>query len=483
MVLALAPAVSNAQTPNASFNLIGFVERFTLDNPGDALSGAHLTVRGITVTVPRSLLVTMPGQYLTPQDLFRGPAGGPVQSESGLALADTRPPGAPPFVPIEAEVQGNIALNTSTGQPEYIAGVLRLAQGPLHVGTGFVQAIDSVNGELRVGVQGRVDGARVRFNDPNGLYGPVNGPTATPPLDSRFQLDPENSPVHARTGFPVCIPRGPSDAACPSGNRPAAAAVRRYTCGAVSAEPLAPALPGCDPRRMAPLRVGDTIAYVGMIVPDGAGGFIVAAHGLEAELGIYTSPGAEPVYVYIEEALQGTVGEVFPAIDQEETSRVRIVGFTTDPTRNVEVRLVDGGRNDVGTVLSGPGGLAPSNLAQLGRFRNTWPAKDDARAVRRDILATVIGSPHAKLANGLTSGVYTAPVGEFIGPEATRFGRPGIQPPMPFENFCHLSVGGGTAKTASGDVAMVRLDPFPESGHPQSQPVGTGPARACDPPN
>ena len=77
--------------------------------------------------------------------------------------------------------------------------------------------------------------------------------------------------------------------------------LRDMASGAVSAEALAPALPGCDPRRPAPLRVGDHVAYVGMLVPDPAGGFVVAAHGLEAEVGIYTSPGAEPVYVFIEE--------------------------------------------------------------------------------------------------------------------------------------------------------------------------------------
>lgn len=233
--------------------------------------------------------------------------------------------------------------------------------------------------------------------------------------------------MHARTGFPVCVARAAGGALCPAGNRPADPNARRYTCGAVSAEALAPALPGCDPRRPAPLRVGDHVAYVGMLVPDPAGGFVVAAHGLEAEVGIYTSPGAEPVYVFIEEALMGTVGQPFDGVPQEETSRVRIVGFTTDPSRAVEVSLIDSGRNETGTSLTGPAGLTPSNAAQFGRFRNTWPAKDNARAVRRDVHpAQVLGSPNQKLASGLTSGVYVAPIGEYIAPEATRFGRAGF---------------------------------------------------------
>ena len=474
--LALAAGSALAQTPNPSFNLIGHIERFALTAPGDPLSAATMTVRGIPVTLPRSLLVTMPGQYMTAQDLFRGPQGGStVQNASGLALADA----PPPRVAFEAELQGNIVGG------QYIAGVARINQGALHVGNGVIQAIDGAAGELRVGAPGAAVGARVRLNDPKGIYGQANGAGAKAalPLDQRFQLDPDNSPVHARTGFPVCIPRAAGDARCPAGNRPAAPADKRFTCGAVRAEPLAPALAGCDARLPAPLRVGDHVAYVGMLQPDGAGGFIVAAHGLEAELGIYTSPGAEPVYLYIEEALMGTLGEIFPDLQQEETSRVRVVGFTTDPSRPVEVRLIDSGRNEAGTTLTGPAGLPPSNGPQFGRFRNTWPAKDNARAVRRDLQARVIGSPNAELANGLTSGLYVAPIGEYIGPEATRFGVPGHQPPMPFENFCFLAKGGGTSETGAGVQNLARLDPFPESGHADSQPVGSGPARACDAPN
>ena len=474
--LALAAGSALAQTPNPSFNLIGHIERFALTAPGDPLSAATMTVRGIPVTLPRSLLVTMPGQYMTAQDLFRGPQGGStVQNASGLALADA----PPPRVAFEAELQGNIVGG------QYIAGVARISQGALHVGNGAIQAIDGAAGELRVGAPGAAVGARVRLNDPKGIYGQANGAGAKAalPLDQRFQLDPDNSPVHARTGFPVCIPRAAGDARCPAGNRPAAPADKRFTCGAVRAEPLAPALAGCDARLPAPLRVGDHVAYVGMLQPDGAGGFIVAAHGLEAELGIYTSPGAEPVYLYIEEALMGTLGEIFPDLQQEETSRVRVVGFTTDPSRPVEVRLIDSGRNETGTTLTGPAGLPPSNGPQFGRFHNTWPAKDNARAVRRDLQARVIGSPNAELANGLTSGLYVAPIGEYIGPEATRFGVPGHQPPMPFENFCFLAKGGGTSETGAGVQNLARLDPFPESGHADSQPVGSGPARACDAPN
>ncbi|MDO9713445.1 hypothetical protein [Paracraurococcus lichenis] len=475
LALLLLGVEARAQT--SSFALIGHIESFTLTTPTGPTSAATLTLRGIPVLLPANLLVTMPGRYMTPQDLFRGPRGGAqVQSRSGLALADP----TPPRVPFEAEVIGNI----SNGR--YVAGVVRISQGALHIGAGFIQAIDPASGELRIGDRGGTAGARVRLNDPTGIYGVANneGAKAGIPLDERFALDPDNSPVHARTGFPVCVPRSGNDAKCPAGNRPAG--MMRFTCARETGGVLTPAASAdaparaCDPGRPVPLAVGDYVTFVGMLQADPTGGFLVAAHGLEAELGIYTSPGTEPVYLFVEEALQGTKGEPFPDVPQEETTRFRIVGFTTDPTRNVEVRLVDTGRNEEGTSFSGPDGIPPSNGPQLGRFRNTWPAKDDARAVRRDVLARVVGSPNAKLATGLTSGLYVAPVGEYIYPEVTRFGVPGFPVSVPFENFCFLANGGGSFATAGGTVAIGRLDPFPDSGHAQSQPVGNGSQRACD---
>jgi hypothetical protein len=469
----LGISCATAQSP--SFALVGHVEELRLVTPSDPLSAATMTVRGIEVTLPRNLIVTMPGQYLLARDLFRGPAMGAVQAESGLALRD----GAPPRVPFEAQVVGNIVND------RYVAAVMRLSQGALHSGAGFIQAIDTPTGELRVGAKNAAIGARVRLNDPTGIYGLGNseGAKAGIQLDVRFALDSENSPVHANTGYPVCVPRGPSDTKCPNSNRPDDR--RRFTCAKPGSPPPAPAaadapVQDCDPSLPVPLLVGDYITYSGMLQGDGNGGFLIAAHGLTAELGIYTSPNSEPSYLFIEEAIQGTKGELFSGIPQEETTRFRVVGFTTDPSRSVEIRLIDSGRNEVGTSFTGPAGLAPSNGPQLGRFRNTWPSKDDARAVRRDVIATIVGSPNAILPTGLTSGKYVAPIGQYIYPELTSFGIPGFALPVASENFCFLSSGGGTFKSGEGDVSIGRLDPFPESGHPLSQPVGAGTARACD---
>lgn len=468
----LPGGMAAAQT--TGFTLIGHIERFSLDAPRDALASASMTVRGITVVLPRNLLITLPGRYMTAHDLFLGPRLAGLQSQSGLALEDP----TPPKVPFEAEIIGNV-----TGG-RYVAGVVRISQGALHVGAGYIQAIDPVTGEMRIGDRGGTAGARVRLNDSKGIFAP-----ADPVLDLRFAMDPENAAVHASTGFPVCVQGAANARTCKAGNRPPGDPTR-FICGSEPAFGIA-AHSACDPKLPVPLREGDHVTYAGILMPHPAGGFMVAAHGLNAELGIYTSPRAEPVYLFVEEAIQGTKGEQFPGIPQEETTRFRLVGFTTDPTRNVEVWLIDSDRHRnrppgqppfQGLSISGPGGLPPSNGPQLGRFRNTWPAKDDARAVRRDVLVRVVDSARGPLPDtGLTSGTYVSPVNEYIYPEPTSFGLRGFPVPVPFENFCFLSAGGGRfAPVGSQEQPLGRLAPFPESGHPQSQPIGNGPRRACD---
>jgi hypothetical protein len=471
--------------PNPSFNLIGHIENFTLDDTANPLSAAKLTVRGIPITLPANLLIVMPGQYLTAHDIFRWNLStnkynnDARPNNSGLALRDT----PPPAIPFEAEVIGNIVGGN------YIAGAVHITQGALHVTVGTIQSTNPANSEFVVGPDGGGSGVKVRLNDPTGIYG-----VATTDLDQRFALDPGNSPVHAKTGFPVCLPRNDDPNKCPAGNRPGLGANHfRFTCAGTTGQgvPAAADAPSvsCNPTLPVPLAEGDYVTVVGMLAKDAAGNYFVSAHGLDAEIGIYTSPGVDPAYVYIEEALQGTKGEPFLNIPQEETTRFRIVGFTTDPTRNVEISLIDSGFPDsdptAKTSISGSVGLFPSNGPQLGRFRNTWPAKDNARAVRRDVQATIT-SPNAVVAlpNGLTAGRYTAPVAEYIYPEVTQFGArssnaaKAFPVPVAFENFCFLRKPGATITTLDPH-ALEALTPFPNSGHPQSQTVGATGVRVC----
>lgn len=477
LVLGLLPASLTAQTMQPSFAVTGSIEAFTLDAPGTPTSGARMTVGNLSVVIPTNTMIVMPGKYASPNDLF------PPNAQSGLALADA----APPKVAFEADIIGNI-----TGG-QYVAGVVRISQGALHAASGFVQDIDFATGLLHVGAAGLHDGARVLLNDPGGVYGHGNGDPARAalPQDDRFAADDENAAVHASTGFPVCVPRidpaAASDPKCPSTNRPAGTgpAAYRFTCGTVPAfgDATIAVNPACDPQRPVPLRVGDYVTYSGILQPDPAGGFFVSAYGLDADLGIYTSPHVDPAYLLVEEAIEGTKGALFPGVTQEETTRIRVVGFTTDPSRNVEVTLLDEDRRSIAGVtaafsVSGPVGLTPENGPPLGRVRFTWPSKDDARAVRRDVRLDIVGAASGATSSGLAAGTYGAPVSEFIYPEGSVFGAPGFPPPVPFENFCYLKNAGGAFDTVPGPLGPPA--PFPNSGHVDSQQVGTGTARACD---
>jgi hypothetical protein len=523
---AFAQPVPAADPPGA-FTLIGHIERFTLLSPGVRTSAARVTVRGIDVLLPVNLIITMPGGYLSAEQLFRGrdfrsPSNPP---RSGLALADLRdadlacpPPLAAagrrcPLPAAEIELAGNIVRG------EYVAGIARISQGALHIGGGFIRGIDPVTGFFTVGADASTGPtARLRLNDPEGIYGPK---PAAGVVDMRFALDPGNAPVHARTGFPVCLPDRARPGVCPASNRPAdpaAAGYRRYTCGTEAVTPLEPALPGCRPHLPAPLRVGDYVNYVGMLDKD-ARGYFVSVHGLDAELGIYTSPGVDPAYVFVEEALQGTLGaryalDALNTLPQEETSRYKIVGFTSDPSRTVDVETFDDDTHegDLAPTVA-PQRLAtrivPTNLAQLGRFKLIWSAKEDARIVRRNVRVVLSAATRPSLVSqlrpggtsrdlppglraagastrgGYAYGQYESPVSEFIAPEITRFGVKGWPVPFNFEDFCfHRTINRiDTQEPAAGGYLRLTVGPLAPSpanpARPLSQQKADG-SRVCD---
>jgi hypothetical protein len=485
MVAALHALPAAAQTPLPSFTMLGYLQELDVADLADPLSAGSMKVNGIDVVLPRNLLIKMPGQYLTVNDLFRGPHPGsapaltPAAKPSGLALKDVpRPP-----IAFEVQVIGNIVGGA------YVAGWANITQQDLNAGAGFIRAIDYAKGEMTVGPDTGTATARVRINDPAGRYGLRNADKlGGAVIDERFASDPGNAPVSADTGFPMCIPRvAPplNDPDCPLANRAPTPNEGRFTCGPVSAEPTAPAHPGCQPGKPAPLQVGDYIAFNGMMTEDspGSGSFFHAAHAVHAMAGIYTSPGANPAYVFIEEALIGTLGEPFPGIDQEETSRFRMVGFTTDPSRRVEVFLIDVvGANEIERRLTT---LTPSPVAQIGRIRVTLPAKANFLPIPRDVRIRIEGHASVKVAGGLDSGQYTAPVSEYIYPENTRFGRPRLPVGVPFENFCFLKNGGAVLTTlgrgSPPDVSAIPIGallPFPASGHANSQRRADG-SLAC----
>jgi hypothetical protein len=285
----------------------------------------------------------------------------------------------------------------------------------------------------------------------------------------------------------------------------------------------------CKPHLPIPLQVGDYINYVGMLDADSAGYFI-SLHGLEAELGVYTSPGVDPAYIFIEEALQGTKGVLYPGIPQEETLRYKIVGFTTDPSRTIAVEIFDdanlkevlpkdkaarivANRPQTTNVLANK--IIPLNGAQMGRFKMLWPAKDQARIVRRNVRVKLSdgvtaapglvhdtvkpGEPSSQLGASLPLGAsvrgayafgqFEAPVNEYISPENTRYGVMGWPLPVNFEDFCFLrNINSVTTQephpTIATEYVTIHAEPVsPDPKNPvrKSQQLANG-TRLCGEP-
>ena len=528
-------AFSAGEKPTTPFNIIGYIQSFKLCDPAynatpcnkdDPRAAATMKVNGITVIIPENLKIIMPGTYLTAQDVFKGEKGkatGSVLPQSGLALEDTYPPGKP-FIPFTAEISGNIAKTDPTAansKVEYIAGLVNISQGVLQTSAGYIRDIDYAKGELLVtpDISNSTNQVRVQLNDPP-LKADGTGPgrfskgSKDAKDDNRFMVDQGNPTVHAMTGYPVCIPTGVNgDPRCPMTNRKMDGTKfsRRYTIGSKVAETTnqvpvadAPLCTTCDSRFMVPLVAGDYVIFSGIWIDDSTNpanptGYI-SAYSLEANLGIYTSPGENPAYVAIEESHWGTGGIPFDNLPQETgpgktavpgqnlVTRFFIVGFTTDPSRNVEVIALDvdsvtGDEKTPPRVLSV---ISPEATAPVGRFRRTVE-QSVFLPPTREIQAHIVGTPgttNPKAANDLEWGQYTAPIGEYLFPEGRAWGSP--QVPMNFENLCFLAQGAGSLDTLGRDNApgagctdatcqLKQLKPWPDSGH-----AVTDPQAACN---
>ncbi|NJD05770.1 MAG: hypothetical protein FIA97_04635 [Methylococcaceae bacterium] len=534
LVVAAASQQSQALTPvtqGTPFQIVGYLQSFTLDSPGDPLSAAKMVVNGVTITLPRNTIIGMPATYLTPSDVFdtapagvtqKNPAAPAGQSGcpnpggakgSGLALDDC----PPPPTGYEVAVDGNI-VGTA-----YIAGNVHISQQSLNNGAGYIKAIDTATGMLCVGpdpapaagldhrctVSPTQQLARVRINDPVGRYGLAtrnNAATAVLDSDPRFTSDSDNPTVHAKTGYPLCVPRSASDPECPAKNRPGAAGGPQsfFVMGPTPlgppspGQPAIPNCPACDPAKQAPLVVGDYINYLGTFAKDKNGMSYISAHTVDAWLGIFTEPNKAPAYVSQEVSLVG-VGDAFdaiPNVDQEVAPRdFKVEGFTTDPGRNIEVSavLIDpaSGAACAPSII----GEVPPEAVPFGRFRfiikrakigrrppagikgtvPTFVVVDPMRELvvsikkagsavndhQLDIVNDVAQGDLKGPGKGLNAGEYHAPVAEYIYAENTFFGDPLI--PLNFHRFPHLAEGSGPLTTLgrAGGPVVGPLAPWP----------------------
>ena len=512
-----APRVITPAVP-PQFDITGFIQEATLDSNSQIchasdvrLQGGTVKVNGITVIIPCNTILQMPAATLTWQELFSlapRDMGLPqdsngVPTQTGMAQKDSvNIPLATginnsPLPSYEIQVQGNVV----NGQ--YIAGLVFISQQALNLGSGIITAIDYNNGELLIDTKGTT--ARVRINDPLGRYGLSHGaPNSNaeviePNYDVRFSIDEDSPTIHASTGFPMCVPRtdpinDADDPLCPQANRPRAPnclslprpfpqfampAIGQF-CKSYMMPP--PARSNCtssasftcppDPSKQAPFEVGDRIDFLGTLKVDSRGTYI-SAHTIAANLGIYTTPGIMPAYVTIEMELQGTASLPTGGIAQEATSRIKIEGFSTDPSNLVDIYALDIDPNSGNVTERLLGAANPSGPPVIGRFRFIpasgafSPPTREFRVVTRTLCSNPnqpcqFAENNNTFANGLQAGQYHAPNFEFIFAEALTLGDTVVPANLQDLAFLYCGSGSLTTPTANGNAPMVhQLDPAP----------------------
>jgi hypothetical protein len=485
-------ATATPVSPVIPFDIVGAIQNFTVLVPGNLYSGGNITVNGVNVLIPTNLVITMPASYQTVGQLF---ANSPVAGQSALALADI----PAPIAAYEVTIAGNVVNGV------YIAGLVSIAQQSLNIGAGVIKSINNATGALCVGAAigacNPLTDARVIINDPSGRYG-----LAKPSPDTRFAVDTDNPTIHARSGYPMCVPRvglPAIDPRCPDTNRPGPIGARLTTfamsaAAVIAGAPFTPTGipaggPLTNPNEQAPLVVGDVINYSGVLARD-ATGVYVAAYSIEANVGIYTAPGA-PNYIYMDAPLLGT-GPAFCPPNAECQARLRTTVQMTDPSGNVRPVIYAVDETQAGARTLRPLSSLLVNTAQIGRWvfatdkdTNTFGGANGPGAPREHAVlaspgvgATGAGflplatgtalasnrdpvvAPGAALppgapntANGLLAGQYVSPTGEFIFPEPIIGGAP--MTPYNFRCLRFLVNGWGQG---GGLPSIGRLVPFPE---------------------
>jgi hypothetical protein len=455
-----------ASTP---FNVIGFIQAASLDQPGDIMAGGTVTVNGLVIVIPRNTILQMPAFTLTWAELFglapkpyglgTGPvptAPAQVRAQTGLALRDE----PTPLATYEITIYGNRVIDrTKTPNTDHlIAGLVFLSQQSLNTATGHINYIDYKKGELRVGglindpncVAGlpTCTGARVQINDPIGRFGIAHTP------DIRFQIDEENPTVTAQTGFPMCIPRvAPTasgfDPLCPETNRPRDPATGNYLSVFTFPPPPAQINPATavavitpnpkpgdppDATRQMPFEVGDYLTVRGTLVHDPAlvnpatgvctppaGATtcptVISATTIIAEMGVFTAPNTMPAYVAIDTMLLGVGGTPDPLIPIEAKDKLVVVMYTTDSTSLLDVYAIDvdnctGLESDRFLGTGSAFGIPVAAVKGRALIRSVvgffLPATREMRAVSRTLTG---GGATASLFNKIAKGVTNTPRG------------------------------------------------------------------------
>lgn len=336
--------------PTASV-ITGEIEQLTLNTPGDVWSGGWIRVGGQDVVLPRNLLLDLPANRLSLQQLFAAaPQVCRDRGESGLASSDAcNPRGVGGFATIQAN-------RTNAG--DVIAGDVFIEKGR-EIASGVVSFVNVDSGYFRINgtVGADAGGTMVRLNDPTSRHtvqqgpGCLSGSTNNCSPDPRFTLDADNYTNAFSTGYPMCIPStvarpftdtldlnrngdateqltaqanadGTGDLLCPTSNRPASNVA-------------------ADSRLFAPVLAGDHITVRGNFETVGGVKFL-SAFSTKISTALETNNGADqPDYTVLDEMFIDAPGfqrlrvrDQFIGATTEADSDVVIWSVHRDPARN-----------------------------------------------------------------------------------------------------------------------------------------------------
>lgn len=508
LLLPLLARESLAQGPATGALLTGRIELLNIDDPNDTWSSGTMVVGGQLVILPRNLILQLPANWLTLQQLFaQAPPAALAKNVSGLALLD-----GPEFLGGFATVHGN---RNSFGN--VIAGDVFIAKGT-EVVNGVVTFVNHTDGYLRIdGAPGDdTTGLMIRVNDPESRFtiqqgaGCDGGPNCS--ADQRFGVDTDNYTITFATGYPAGIP-----STIPAGLRPGFRAgdpVNAASDANGVGDPFCPSTnrgvqPVPDSTRFAPIQLGDSITAEGNIeYVDGVR--FLSCHTLTVADALTTqNTPTQPDYMIFDE-----VEWDVPSFDNQRI-RMLMIGFTTlndsqldvfrlsvDPATNLDHEsplastvgnpttinqgIVPGNGGifkfnyDVDFVALIPAGRSPcQNLINAGLGtpcpRGGTLAENIAliAPITREIIgrtrhkATLLPGVITRDINGneATNGEYLTPVG--VGfPEFVEINLDGLSTPFSFDGVPwnldrRLSPVGcdGNCETVAQP-----LDPFPWSG-------------------